>query len=86
MRKDRENRIELCDRGATGFGFASHWLKNWHEIFKPITELQSAIPIAVTSEVQYNTIQYSTIQYNTITLFKEGSTMTYYSFLTYGPQ
>ena len=25
------------------------------------------------------------IQYNTITLFKEGSAITYYSFLTYGP-
>ena len=23
--------------GAIGFGFASHWLKNWHEAFKPIT-------------------------------------------------
>ena len=22
--------------GAIGFGFASHWLKNWHESFKPI--------------------------------------------------
>ena len=21
-----------------GFGFASHWLKNWHEIFRPITK------------------------------------------------
>ena len=21
-----------------GFGFASHWLKNWHKIFKPVTE------------------------------------------------
>jgi len=21
-----------------GFGFASHWLKNWHESFKPITK------------------------------------------------
>ena len=31
-------------------------------------------------------IQYNTIQYNTITLFKEGSAITYYSFLTYGPQ
>ena len=30
--------------------------------------------------------QYNTIQYNTITLFKEGSAITYYSFLTYGPQ
>ena len=32
---------------------------------------------------QYNTIQYNTIQYNTI---QEGSAITYYSFLTYGPQ
>ena len=36
--------------------------------------------------LQYNTIQYNTIQYNTITLFKEGSAITYYSFLTYGPR
>ena len=25
-------------RGAIGFGFASHWLKNWRECFKPITK------------------------------------------------
>ena len=24
--------------GATGFGFDSHWLKNWREAFKPITK------------------------------------------------
>ena len=24
--------------GAIGFGFTSHWLKNWHESFKPITK------------------------------------------------
>ena len=24
--------------GASGFGFASHWLKNWRESFKPITQ------------------------------------------------
>ena len=24
--------------GASGFCFASHWLKNWREIFKPITK------------------------------------------------
>ena len=24
--------------GAIGFGFASHWLKNWREAFKPITK------------------------------------------------
>ena len=24
--------------GANGFGFDSHWLKNWRESFKPITK------------------------------------------------
>ena len=24
--------------GAIGFGFDSHWLKNWRESFKPITQ------------------------------------------------
>ena len=24
--------------GAIGFGFASHWLKNWRESFKPISK------------------------------------------------
>ena len=24
--------------GGIGFGFASHWLKNWRESFKPITK------------------------------------------------
>ena len=26
------------EHGAIGFGFASHWLKNWRESFKPITK------------------------------------------------
>ena len=25
-------------RGAIGFGFTSHWLKNWRESFQPITK------------------------------------------------
>ena len=29
--------------GATGLGFASHWLKNWRECFKPITKRAIAI-------------------------------------------
>ena len=24
--------------GAIGFGFASHWFKNWRDSFKPITK------------------------------------------------
>ena len=27
--------------GAIGFGFDSHWLKNWRESFKPITMLRN---------------------------------------------
>ena len=36
------NSLEARDKsrvhGATGFGFASHWLKNGRESFKPITK------------------------------------------------
>ena len=31
-------REESRVHGAIGFGFASHWLKNWRECFKPITK------------------------------------------------
>ena len=31
-------REKSCVQGAIGFGFPSHWLKNWREIFKPITK------------------------------------------------
>ena len=27
--------------GAVGFGFASHWLKNWRESFQPITNISN---------------------------------------------
>ena len=46
--------------GAIGFGFASHWLKNWRESFKPITKrsnrnhvitFDSHLKIALTSGV-----------------------------------
>ena len=30
-----------CVHGAIGFGFASHWLKNWRESFEPITKRSS---------------------------------------------
>ena len=34
----REARQKSRVHGAIGFGFASHWLKNWCESFKPITK------------------------------------------------
>ena len=35
------NLLKSRVQGAIGFGFASHWQKNWREIFKPITERSS---------------------------------------------
>ena len=35
MLKARE---KSCEQGAIGFGFASHWMKNWRETFNPVTE------------------------------------------------
>ena len=31
-------REKWCVHGAIGFGFTSHWLKNWRESSKPITK------------------------------------------------
>ena len=31
-------RKKMSAQFAIGFGFASHWLKNWREIFKPVTK------------------------------------------------
>ena len=38
-RSKREKSCVQGGTGGTGFGFASHWLKNWRESFKPITKL-----------------------------------------------
>ena len=36
--KSLKEREKSRVHGAIGFGFASHWLKNWRESFKPITK------------------------------------------------
>ena len=36
-----EAREKSSVRGAIGFGFDSHWLKNWRESFKPITKFSN---------------------------------------------
>ena len=33
-----EAREKYRVHGAIGLGFASHWLKNWRDSFKPITK------------------------------------------------
>ena len=35
-RNSREAQQKSRVHGAIGFGFASHWLKNWRDSFKPI--------------------------------------------------
>ena len=50
--------------GAIGFGFVSHWLKNWRKSFKPITKrsnrnyiitFDSHLKTALTSVITNNT-------------------------------
>ena len=36
--KSLKGREKSREQGAIAFGFASHWLKNWRESFKPITK------------------------------------------------
>ena len=36
--KSLEAREKSHIHGAIGFGFASHWLKDWREYFKPMTK------------------------------------------------
>ena len=38
--KVREKSLE---QGAIGFGFAAHWLKNWDQIFKPISKRSTTL-------------------------------------------
>ena len=38
MNHSLEAREKSRVHGAIGFGFASHWLKNWRDSFKPITK------------------------------------------------
>ena len=38
----RQARKNECERGTIGFGFASHWLRKWHEFCEPITERSKA--------------------------------------------
>ena len=41
-------REKLRVHGAIGFGFASYWLKNWRDSFKPITERSNHLKTALT--------------------------------------
>ena len=41
--------------GAIGFGFPSHWLKNWCESFKPITK-RSDLNCVITFDSNLKTV------------------------------
>ncbi len=40
----REARKNVRERVTIGFGFTPDWLRNWREIFKPITKRSNAKP------------------------------------------
>ena len=44
-RNSFEAREKSRVHGAIGFGFASHWLKNWRDSFKPITKRSNHNPV-----------------------------------------
>ena len=47
--------------GAIGFGFDSHWLKNWRKSFKPITK-RSIRNHVITFDSHLNTALYDLYQ------------------------
>ena len=54
-----EAREKSCARGVIGFGFASHWLKNWRDPFKPITKCSNRNH-TITFDSHLKTALYST--------------------------
>ena len=48
-----EAREKSCLHNAIGFGFASHWLKNWRESLKPITKHSNRNHIICTQDRNY---------------------------------
>ena len=46
-----------CIHGAIGFGFASHWFKNWREISKPIITCSNCNRV-ITFDWHLKTAQY----------------------------
>ena len=49
--------------GAIGFGFASHWLKNWRQSFKPITKRSNRNHV-ITFDSHLKTALYYLCYYN----------------------
>ena len=47
---------KLCGQGAIGFAFAPHWLKNWREIFKPITKPSNYCNRLITFDSQWKIV------------------------------
>ena len=43
-------------QGAIGFGFASHWLKNWRNIFKPTTKREKCNRVSINFHSHLKTV------------------------------
>ena len=54
--------------GAIGFGFDSHWLKNWRESFKPITKLSNRNHV-ITFDSHLKTALWSSSSFDRVTRF-----------------
>ena len=57
--------------GAIGFGFASHWLKNWRDSFKPITKRSNRNHV-ITSDGHLKTAV--TIRRNPVNVYHQRNT------------
>ena len=55
-------------------------------LFHLCVSVKWSLNYSVLSSVQKSVFYTDFVQYNTVTLFKEGSAITYCSFLTYGPE
>ena len=42
-------------KGQNGFGVTSHWLRNWHKIFKTITKCSNHSGIIITFDSHFKT-------------------------------
>ena len=69
-RNSPKAREKLRVYGAIGFGFASHWLKNWRESFKPITKCSNRNHVITF----YSHLKTGVILSKQVALFREGST------------
>ena len=66
--------------GAIGFSFASHWLKNWRESFKPITKRSDRNHVITFDSHLKNALIYLSIAKDTMRAWVRGLDWTSFDF------